>query len=111
MVNLKVSSALMEPYGMNVDTAENGMKAIEMVKNGNYDLIFMDHMMPDMDGVDTTRLIRCLDDEKAKNVPIVALTADVIAGTKEMLLEEGMQDFLGKPIKDKELKRVLKKWL
>ena len=111
MVNLKVSKALMEPYGMNVDIAESGKKAIEMVKNGNYDLIFMDHMMPDLDGVDTTRLIRSLDDERAKNTPIVALTADVVAGTKEMLLEEGMQDFLGKPIRDTELKTVLRKWL
>jgi len=111
MVNLKVSKALMESYGMNVDIAESGKKAIEMVKNGNYDLIFMDHMMPDLDGVDTTRLIRSLDDERAKNTPIVALTADVVAGTKEMLLEEGMQDFLGKPIRDTELKTVLRKWL
>ena len=111
MVNLKVSKALMEPYGMDVDIAESGKKAIEKVKNDEYDLIFMDHMMPDLDGVDTTRLIRSLDDEKAKNIPIVALTADVISGTKEMLLEEGMQDFLGKPIKDTELRAVLKKWL
>lgn len=111
MVNLKVSKALMEPYGMDVDIAESGKKAIEKVKNDEYDLIFMDHMMPDLDGVDTTRLIRSLDDEKAKNIPIVALTADVISGTKEMLLEEGMQDFLGKPIKDTELRTVLKKWL
>ena len=111
LVNLKVSKALMEPYGMIVDTAESGNKAIEMVKNGDYDLIFMDHMMPELDGVDTTRLIRNLDDEKAKSIPIVALTADVVAGTREMLLEEGMQDFLAKPIKDTELKAVLRKWL
>ncbi|MBR5407603.1 MAG: response regulator [Lachnospiraceae bacterium] len=111
LVNLKVSKALMEPYGMNIDMAESGMKAIEMVKNGNYDLIFMDHMMPELDGVDTTKLIRCLEDENAKNVPIVALTADVVAGTKEMLLEEGMQDFLPKPIKENDLKAILRKWL
>ncbi len=111
LVNLKVSKALMEPYGMTVDTAESGNKAIEMVKNGDYDLIFMDHMMPELDGVDTTRLIRNLDDEKAKSIPIVALTADVVAGTREMLVEEGMQDFLAKPIKDTELKAVLRKWL
>lgn len=110
-VNLKVAKALMEPYGMKIDLAENGTDAIEMVKNGNYDLIFMDHMMPELDGVDTTKLIRCLDDERIKNVPIVALTADVVAGTKEMLIEEGMQDFLSKPINAGELRAVLRKWL
>lgn len=110
-VNLKVSKALMEPYGMNIDLADSGKKAIEMVKNGNYDLIFMDHLMPDLDGVDTTRYIREIEDEKVKNIPIVALTADVVAGTKEMLLDEGMQDFLAKPIKEKDLKTVLRKWL
>ncbi len=110
-VNLKVAKALMEPYGMKIDLAENGTDAIEMVKNGNYDLIFMDHMMPELDGVDTTKLIRCLDDERIKNIPIVALTADVVAGTKEMLIEEGMQDFLSKPINAGELRAVLRKWL
>ncbi|MCR4807355.1 MAG: response regulator [Lachnospiraceae bacterium] len=111
LVNLQVSKVLLENCGLNTDTAENGMKAIEMVKNGDYDLVFMDHMMPELDGVDTTKLIRCLDDEKSRNVPIVALTADVVAGTREMLLEEGMQDFLAKPIKEAELKAILRKWL
>jgi CheY-like chemotaxis protein len=110
-VNLQVAKGLLQPYGMKIDLAENGNKAVEMVKENNYDLIFMDHMMPELDGVDTTKLIRCMDGDKYKKVPIVALTADVVAGTREMLLDEGMQDFLGKPIDDNELKNILRKWL
>ncbi|MBR5765419.1 MAG: response regulator, partial [Lachnospiraceae bacterium] len=111
MVNLQVARGLMLPYGMKIDLAENGRMAIEMVRENDYDLIFMDHMMPELDGVDTTKLIRCMEGDKYKNVPIVALTADVVAGTREMLLEEGMQDFLSKPINENDLRNILRKWI
>jgi CheY-like chemotaxis protein len=111
LVNLHVAKGIMDPYEMDIDLAENGRQAVEMVKQKEYDLIFMDHMMPELDGVDTTELIRNLDGSRFKNVPIVALTADAVKGTKEMLLKAGMQDYLAKPINGTELRQVLEKWL
>ncbi|MCR5420865.1 MAG: response regulator [Lachnospiraceae bacterium] len=111
IVNLHVTRGLLGYYYMSIDLAENGNKAIEMVKNKDYDLIFMDHMMPEMDGVDTTRIIKTMEDGKYKNIPIIALTADAVKGTKEMLIKAGMQDYLAKPINKNELRQVLSKWL
>lgn len=110
-VNLMVAEGIMKPYRMQIDTVDNGRDAIDMVKKKDYDIIFMDHMMPDLDGVDTTRLIRSLPGEKYSKVVIVALTANAVHGAKEMFLENGMQDFLAKPILPKELDRILGKWL
>ena len=111
LVNLHVTKGLLEPYEMDTDLAKNGREAVEMVKQKEYDLIFMDHMMPELDGVDTTGLIRGLDGSRFKNVPIIALTADAVKGTKEMLLKAGMQDYLAKPINKTELRQIFEKWL
>ena len=111
LVNLQIARGLMEPYEMTIDLAESGKKAVEMVRENDYDAIFMDHMMPELDGVDTTNLIRNMKDGAYGNIPIIALTADAIAGTKEMLLNAGMQDFLAKPIDKKELRDVIERWL
>ncbi len=110
-VNLLVAKGLMEPYLLNVDTAQSGMDAIEMVKSGKYDLVFMDHMMPEMDGIDATVAIRALEGDYFKNLPIVALTANAILGTREMFLQEGMDDFLAKPVELHKLNHILAKWL
>lgn len=110
-VNLIVAKGLMKPYQMKVDTANSGANAIEKVKANDYDVIFMDHMMPEMDGVDATHIIRDLPDPKYKEMPIIALTANAVAGTKEMLIAEGMSDFLAKPIDNMELNKVIEKWL
>lgn len=110
-VNLIVAKGLLKPYEMEVDTASSGSEALRMVQEKAYDLVFMDHMMPDMDGVDTTKNIRALEDEKFKKLTIVALTANAVSGTKEMLVSEGMQDFLAKPIEKRELNEILDKWL
>ena len=111
LVNRKVAVGLMRPFAMQVDTAKSGKEAIEMVKEKEYHLIFMDHMMPDMDGVETTHIIRQLDGEYYRTVPIIALTANAINGVREMFLEEGMNDFIPKPINIKELSEKILEWL
>lgn len=110
-VNLQVAIGLMEPYRFSIDTAVNGLEAVERVRENQYDLVFMDHMMPEMDGIDATIAIRKLSGEYFEKLPIVALTANAIVGTKEMFLREGMNDFLAKPIEMGKLSAVLSRWL
>ncbi|MDR2015333.1 MAG: response regulator [Azoarcus sp.] len=110
-VNLRVAQGLMAIYEIQVDCAENGHKAIEKVQNQQYDIIFMDHMMPDMDGMEATAAIRVLEGEYFKSVPIIALTANAIFGMREMFLENGFNDFLSKPIEINKLNEILKKWV
>jgi len=110
-VNLVIAEDVFEAYGASVDIAESGAEAIEMVQEKDYDIVFMDHMMPDMDGVDTTKIIRQLPDDKYKTLPIIALTANVVGDAREMLLQSGMNDFLSKPMEYKEIEKVLREWL
>ncbi|MDE7287926.1 MAG: response regulator [Oscillospiraceae bacterium] len=110
-VNLKVTAQLLSQYGIKCSTADSGKKAIEMVKSGYYDLVFMDHMMPELDGVDTTKIIRSQGDAYSKGLPIIALTANAVSGAKEMFLESGLNDFISKPIQLPQLEKILAKWL
>ena len=110
-VNLVVAKGLMKPYQMTIDTASCGAEAIDKVQANDYDVVFMDHMMPELDGLDATKIIRNLGDDKYKNLIIIALTANAVAGTKEMLIAEGMNDFLAKPIDKIELNNIIEKWL
>ncbi len=109
-INLTVVEGLLEPLKMKIETALSGREAIDMISTKKYDLIFMDHMMPELDGVETTRIIRRFHEEY-NNVPIIALTANAIEGTKNMFLEEGMNDFVAKPIELRILVSKLKRWL
>lgn len=111
VVNLKVISALLECYHIECETATSGQLALTLLETGNrFDLIFMDHMMPGMDGLETTALIR--SSEKAYHeVPIVALTANTVNDAKKMFLENGMSDYLTKPIDSSRLHTVLECWL
>ena len=109
-VNLMVASGLMKKYNMQIDTASRGMEAVEMVKNTDYDIVFMDHLMPEMDGIDTTKTIRALGD-KFEKLTIIALTANAVGEAKNLFLEEGMQDFLSKPIEMKALDEIINRWL
>lgn len=111
LVNLQVAKGLMEPYQFTIDTALNGLEAIKMVQHTEYDLVFMDHMMPEMDGVDATAAIRSLHGDYYQNLPIIALTANALVGTREMFIREGMNDFLAKPIEINKLAHLLIKWL
>jgi len=107
--NLKVAEGLMRPYQMRIDTCESGIEAIELIKNNSYDIVFMDHMMPIMDGIQTTLTIR--EDEAYSNLPIVALTANAVSGVKEMFLTNGFDDFLAKPIEITKLNEIIEKWI
>lgn len=109
-VNLQVVNGLVSPYHMRVDCVTSGKKAIAMIKAKSYDLVFMDHMMPEMDGVEAVKIIRLFDDDK-RGVPIVALTANVTSDAKQMFLNNGFDDFLAKPIETLKLNMLLKKWL
>ena len=105
--NLSVARGLLKICHIRAETAGSGKEAIEMIKRNQYDIVFMDHKMPEMSGVETTQAIRAL----GIDVTIIALTASAVVGAKEMMLAAGMNDYLGKPIIKPELFRVLKKWL
>ncbi len=111
IVNLKVAKGLMAPYKFSIDTAINGMQAVQMVQNSAYDLVFMDHMMPEMDGIDATVAIRKLQGDYYKKLPIIALTANALVGARELFVKEGMNDFLAKPIEMQKLNHILRKWI
>ncbi|MCL1866392.1 MAG: ATP-binding protein, partial [Oscillospiraceae bacterium] len=105
--NLNVISGLLRQCRIVADKAISGENAIEMVKQKQYDMIFMDHMMPEMDGVETTDILR----KTGFTAPIVALTANAVSGARELLISSGMDDFLSKPIIKPELYRVLRTYL
>lgn len=109
-INLTVTEGLLEPLKMKITSALSGREALELIDQNRYDLIFMDHMMPELDGVETTRIIRRLHPEYA-NVPIIALTANAVDGAKEMFLSEGMNDFVPKPIEVQLIVRKVREWL
>lgn len=111
LTNLKVAEGLMRPYNMKITTALSGREALDYLGKTEYDIIFMDHMMPELDGVETTGLIRQMDGEYPKKVPIVALTANAVNGAREMFLSAGFNDFIAKPIELSYLDRVLRAWL
>jgi signal transduction histidine kinase/CheY-like chemotaxis protein len=113
--NLKVAQGLLLPYNMIIDTCTTGAASIEFIKKNKYDLVFMDHMMPGMDGIEATAIIRAWEKEHApefpKETPIIALTANAISGMKEMFLHRGFNDYLAKPIEIFKLHEILKKWI
>ncbi len=112
-VNLQVAQELMKIFGINASTAESGQEAIDRVSKQliNYDVIFMDHMMPYLDGVEATKQIRAMKSDYARSVPIVALTANAIKGVEQQFMAVGMNDYIPKPIKVEQLAAVLKKWI
>ena len=133
--NLRVAEGLLLPYKMNVDLCTSGMDAVEAVKYNTYDIIFMDHKMPEMDGVETTQRIRAWESEQMygvsdentqhefaeqtqsyngnlrRQIPIIALTANAVSGVKEMFLENGFNDFISKPIDTVKLNFILGKFI
>jgi CheY-like chemotaxis protein/anti-sigma regulatory factor (Ser/Thr protein kinase) len=114
VTNLDVAKGLMRPYGLTIHCASGGKQAIELIREGKnvYDVIFMDHMMPEIDGIETVRIIREeIGTEYAKTVPIIALTANVIIGNESMFLENGFQAYLPKPIDVMLLDALLNEWV
>lgn len=110
-MNLKVARGLLQPLQMNIDTASSGRQAIEMVQEKRYHIVFMDHMMPVMDGVETTQNIRKLPDAYIRNMPIIALTANAVMGAREIFKKAGMNDFVAKPIELKDICSKIRAWL
>ena len=112
-INLDVSAGLMRKYMMQVDCVTSGQAAVERIKYGQpvYNAVFMDHMMPGMDGVEATGAIRALGTDYARTVPIIALTANAIAGTDEYFYENGFQAFISKPINVMQLDSVIQQWV
>ena len=113
MTNLDVAKGLMKPYGMQIDCVSNGAAAIHRIaaEEVHYDAIFMDHMMPEMDGIEATQKIRELGTEYARRIPVIALTANAVVGNEQMFLEKGFQAFLSKPIDIMLLDAVIRQWV
>ena len=109
-VNLTVAVGLLEPLDMKISSAMSGKEAIRKIEEEHFDLILMDHMMPEMDGVETTRIIRRMYPDYDE-VPIIALTANAVRGVREMFISEGMNDFVPKPIELPVLAAKLRQWL
>jgi CheY-like chemotaxis protein len=112
-VNQEVEKLVLEALGCHVDVVENGLLAVEAVSGGEYDLVFMDCQMPEMDGYEATKKIRELesvDGEEIRRVAIVALTAHAMEGDREYCLEAGMDDYLSKPFNPGQMETILKRW-
>jgi len=111
--NLDVAKGLMKPYEMKIDCVESGQEAVDAIRVGEirYDAVFMDNMMPEMDGIEAVRLIRDTGTDYARNIPIIAFTANAAAGSKEMFLNNGFQDFLSKPIDISGLDEIIRRWI
>ncbi|MCL2008545.1 MAG: ATP-binding protein [Treponema sp.] len=107
VTNLKVAEGLLSSYEAKIDTCVSGVRAIQLIEQEDYDIVFMDHMMPELDGIETTTTIRAL----GVQVPIIALTANAVSGMREIFLERGFNDFLPKPIEVSKLDEVLKRWI
>lgn len=110
-MNLKVAKGLLEPLKMDIDIAMNGKQAVEMVQSREYDIVFMDHMMPIMDGVEATSRIRMLEDDYFSKLPIIALSANVTEEARKEFEECGMNAFVAKPIKMNEVCDALIRFL
>jgi PAS domain S-box-containing protein len=109
-INLEVAAFMLNTFEIEPDTAKSGFESVEKAKNKEYDLILMDHMMPEMDGVEAVRCIRSLGERNA-GVPIIALTANAVSEAREMFLQSGFNGLLSKPIDVKTLAEVLLRWL
>ncbi|MCL2247705.1 MAG: response regulator [Oscillospiraceae bacterium] len=115
--NLEIARGMLIRYDIMATCVTSGPAAIEAIRgdietgNDRFSAVFMDHMMPEMDGIEATKIIRELGSNYAKNIPIIAFTANAIVGSREMFLEEGFQDFISKPIESTRLDQIIIKWI
>jgi CheY-like chemotaxis protein/anti-sigma regulatory factor (Ser/Thr protein kinase) len=109
-INLEVAAFLLNAYDISPDMAKSGLEAIDLAGKKDYDLIFMDHMMPEMDGIEATQCIRAMGGSWAE-LPVIALTANAVSGAREMFLSNGFTGFLSKPMDADALGACLLKWL
>lgn len=110
-VNFRVAVGLLKPYGVRTDTAESGKECLEKVREISYDIIYMDHMMPELDGVDTLKLLRESEDTINREVPVVALTANAVRGMEEFFLSAGFAGYISKPVSGQDLGDSLQRFL
>ncbi|WP_052299714.1 ATP-binding protein [Treponema primitia] len=127
VTNLNVAKGLLSVYQIDITTVTSGREAVDLIKNNRYDMILMDHMMPEMDGIEATAAIRAWEaeqkesvefdpqdqtpKEQAKPVPIIVLTANAVTGMREMFLSKGFNDYLSKPIEISKLDGMMAKWI
>ncbi|MBR1729821.1 MAG: response regulator [Selenomonadaceae bacterium] len=110
-MNLLVATSLLKVTKIQVDTADSGASALKKMSAKHYDLIFLDQMMPELDGIQTLKLAKEMEENKSKGVPMIALTANAVAGAREMFLKEGFDDYLSKPIDAVALENMLMEYL
>jgi CheY-like chemotaxis protein len=111
--NLDVAAGMLRKYRMQVDCVLSGQEAVDQITIGEpvYNAVFMDHMMPGMDGIEAAKAIRALGTEYAKNIPIFALTANAVAGNEQMFLDNGFNAFLAKPFNVMSLDAIVQRWV
>jgi len=110
--NQMIAGEMLTQYGCNVSYAETGSEVLEAVKVADFDFIFMDCRMPEMDGYEATRLLRAQEKDLGKNrMPVIALTANAMQGDRELCIEAGMDDYISKPVRKDQIGGMLMKWL
>ena len=112
VVNLEVAASILNRYQAKVSVAASGRECLGLLERRHpVDLILLDYMMPEMDGIDTLKNIRAMDDPAAKTVPVVALTANAVSGAREMFMNAGFDEYISKPIEREKLEKILREWL
>jgi signal transduction histidine kinase/CheY-like chemotaxis protein len=111
VTNLNVAKGLLAPYHMDIQTCTRGSEALELLRRRRFDLVLMDHLMPDMDGVEVVAAIRAMEDETLRNIPVIVLTASAYPGIQDMFLEKGFDDYLAKPLEIGKLNEVMERWI
>ena len=111
VVNLEVATSMLNRYQAQVSVAASGKECLKLLRTEPVDLIFLDYMMPEMDGIDTLKNIRALEDPKLEKVPIIALTANAVSGAREMFLDAGFDEYISKPIERDKFEKVLRTYL
>ena len=110
-MNRRVAEEIFKGYQMQVQTAESGTMAIDLCKREDFDLVFLDHMMPEMDGIETLKRLRKIHTDSGRGLTVIAFTANAVSGAREMFLKEGFDEFVSKPIEYSEMEHVLRKVL
>lgn len=110
-MNLTVVESLLEKTRIHIHTASSGKECLQMIQDNHYDIVFLDHMMPEMDGLETLARAKNLINSQCQDTPYIALTANAVAGVKEMFLSKGFNDYLSKPVDGKTLERMVQKYL
>lgn len=110
-MNLMVFKGLLKRSMMNIDTASSGQDAIELIRKNDYDIVFLDHQMPEMDGITTLEKLKIEYPDRVGNIPYIALTANAISGARDMYINSGFSDYLTKPIDGFALTAIFRKWL